>query len=305
MISVRILCPRCIPDVKWHVVALCALVLLAPVARASEDEKNKPHPPENVVLRTTDGVVLAATYWPSKLGKEAVPVILLHAAKGSRADFDDLAPKLQRAGSAVIAVDLRGHGADRTGELRLDDYPAMVTEDVEAVKKFLMAKNNAAELNIEKLCVVGVEMGASVAMNWAALDWSWPPLTTGKQGQDVKALVLVSPDLAFKPIRIIEAVADPHVRADLAVMIIVGKGNAKSFSDAKRIHGVLERYHPAPPEDESDRQTLYLRTPHTSLQGTRLLNEKSMQVDQMILKFIELRLAKQTLRWSDRKGPRE
>ncbi len=63
----------------------------------------------------------------------------------------------------------------------------MIDQDLEACKSFLMDKNNAGELNINKLCVVGVEMGAVVAVDWAAWDWHWPRLATGKQGQDVKA----------------------------------------------------------------------------------------------------------------------
>ena len=31
----------------------------------------------------------------------------------------------------------------------------MVFEDMEAIKRFLMIKHNAGELNIDKLCVVG------------------------------------------------------------------------------------------------------------------------------------------------------
>ena len=169
-----------------------------------------------------------------------------------------------------------------------------------------MAKNNAGELNIEKLCLVGIEMGAVVSLNWAEHDWSWPMLTTGKQGQDVKALVLISPEWSFKGLRINDAVANPNVRSDLSVMIITGSGNSKLVSEAKRLHSAFEKFRPTPPpESAAEKQTLWLRTPHTSLQGTRLLNEKSQHVDQMIVKFIELRLVKQQLPWTERKHPLE
>lgn len=292
--------------------ALVAILLATAIAaggpvRATAADNEKIPEPEEVTLRTNDGVTLNATFYPSTLEKKAVPVILLHAFKGSRADFEELALKLQRAGHAVLVPDLRGHGADRATPLRPNDYPAMVFEDLEAVKKFLMIKNNTGELNIEKLCLVGVEMGAVVAVNWAAHDWSWPMLATGKQGQDVKALVLISPEWAFKTIRLHDAISHPNVRAELSVMIIAGEGNGKSLKEAKRVYGALERYHPLPSGDEAAdaKQTLWLRTPQTSLQSTRLLNEKSMRVDQMILKFIELRLVKQPLPWRDRKGPRD
>ncbi len=291
---------------RWLAVLAALLVALVPAALAcGADEEEKPPKPEEVKIRTADGLTLAATFYGSKLGKKAVPIILLHALKGSRSDFDELALKLQRAGHAVIAPDLRGHGIDRDGELRPEDYPAMVAFDVEAVKRFLMAKNNAGELNIDKLCVVGVEMGAAVAVHWAVLDWSWPRLATGKQGQDVKALVLISPEWAFKTLRLHEAVTEPSFRA-LSLLIVAGKSNKKDYTDAKRIYNSVERFHAVPADDDPpEKQTLYFRLPQTSLSGMRLIYEKRFQVEQMILKFIDLRLAKQDIPWTDRKGPRD
>ena len=301
-------------DRPWAAaLVLFAVALTASAVAAADPAPEKPLPPEEVTLKTNDSVVLVATYYPSKLGKNAVPVVLLHASKGSRADLVELALVLQRQGHAVFAPDLRGHGdstrnrlGDRTMDLKPADYQAMVAEDLETVKRFLMTKNNAGELNIDKLCLVGIEMGASVALNWAARDWSWPMLTTGKQGQDVKALVLVSPEWSFKGLRIAEAVANPNVHNELSILIIAGKGNGRSLAETRRLHASFEKYHSAvPAEFEAERQMLWLRTPQTSLQGTRLLNEKSLHVDEMITKFIELRLTKKQMPWTDRKNPLE
>lgn len=290
---------------------LLAIVCLAQARLPAAEDPEKVLPPKEVTLKAEDGQPLVATYYASKLGKEAVPVVLLHASKGTRADFEELALVLQH-GHAVIAPDLRGHGdsvgtgEERITELRLDDYEAMDEQDVEAVKSFLRVKNNEGELNIEKLCIVGIELGTVLAVNFAVRDWSWPILATGKQGQDVKALVLISPEWSFKGLRINEAMANPNVRSDLSVLIVAGKGASRSLREAKRLHSALERYHPAPPAGAAaDKQTLFLRTPATSLQGTQLLNEKSMHLDQMIAQFIEVRLAKKPMPWSDRKNPRE
>jgi pimeloyl-ACP methyl ester carboxylesterase len=286
----------------------CLLLLLlsnaAVDARAADEDK--PTPPDQVTLRTGDNVALQATYYPSKLGKKAAAIVLLHASKGNRGDFEELSLKLQQAGHAVLAPDLRGHGDSdhSTGTLRAADYEAMINEDLEAVKRFLIVKNNAGELNIERLGVVGVEMGAVVALNWAALDWSWPMLNTGKQGQDVKAMVLVSPEWSFKGLRINEAVVDPQVRSEIALMVVAGRGSGKSLQEARRLYSAFEKYHPQPPANEAaEKQTLWLRTPQTTLQGTRLLNEKSLHVDQMILKFVELRLVKPPIPWDERRNP--
>ncbi len=69
----------------------------------------------------------------------------------------------------------------------------MIEQDLEACKAYLMDKNNSGELNINKLVVIGAEMGSVLAVNWAAWDWHWPMLTTGKQGQDVKGSCLFHP----------------------------------------------------------------------------------------------------------------
>ncbi len=241
-----------------------------------------------------------------------MPVILLHGAKGSRSEFNALALKLQQAGCGVIAPDLRGHGdsttgsgAERTTEPKPADLAAMVAEDVEAVKNYLIGRNNEGELNIEKLCLVGVDMGSVVALNFAARDWSWPTLATGKQGQDVKGLVLVSPEWTYRGLRINDAVAHPLVRTEISVLIIAGKGSSKDVREARRLYSALERYHPAPPPGETDKKMLWLRTPPTTLQGMTLVNEKRMLVDQMVEKFIELRLVDANIPWQERRSPLE
>jgi pimeloyl-ACP methyl ester carboxylesterase len=282
-------------------IALCGQV--APAA----DEKSKPLPPAEVTLRTNrDGLPLVCTYYPSKLGKEAVPIILLHAAQGRRSDFNALALELQLAGHAVIAPDLRGHGegAIPHAEPRQVDILAMGAEggDVEAVKTFLLKENDKGALNIERLCVVGVEMGATVAVQWAALDWSWPTLNTGKQGQDVKGLVLISPEWGYKGVRINDAVADPNIRT-LPMLIVTGRRNNRLFQEAKRLHTALEKHHLPPPEDAPEKQTLWLKTPATSLQGMALMNERSMNVHAMIVAFVDYRMVKPAFAWRERRRP--
>jgi pimeloyl-ACP methyl ester carboxylesterase len=285
-----------------------AALLLSPAiaaAQAAPVEPPKPREPEVVALKTNDGVKLTATYYPSKAGKKAAAVILLHAHAGKRSDLDGLALRLQLTGCAVIAPDLRGHG-DSTGdfgELKPQDYADMYERDLEAVKGFLMQQNNAGELNIERLGVVGMEMGSMVAINWAALDWSWPELANGKQGEDVKALVLISPEWSYKGVRISDAVVDPSVRSELAILIVSGNRNSRLVGEARRLYKALAKYHDISPSLPVEQQTLILKTPTTSMQGTPLLNDKSMHVEDMILEFVDLQLQKPTLAWQMRKSP--
>ncbi|NIP86883.1 MAG: hypothetical protein GTO03_15490, partial [Planctomycetales bacterium] len=117
-------------------------------------------------------------------------------------------------------------------------------------KKFLVTKNDQKELNIEKLCVIGVEFGGLLALNWAVKDWSWPDLLTRKQGKDVKALVLVSPLSKKGSLETELALKHPDVRSKLSVLLIVGAEDSRAMRTTKRLYGKLKQYHPKPPADQ-------------------------------------------------------
>lgn len=300
---------------RWRVVGYLSLLLavLATPALAADGDKDEPPPePVDINLQTKDSVVLQATYYGSNEGKEAVPIILLHMSEGKRTDYQDLALFLQTQGHAVLVPDLRGHG-DSTEvldskrpldakRLPTSQYPRMVLDDMEACKKFLLKEHNDEKLNIERLCIVGAEMGAAVAVNWAALDWSWPMLAVGKQGQDVSGLVLISPRWSFKSLRLTEAMADEDVRSKIAVYIIVGGNSSRDLSNAKRIHKALEPYHSEPTSGDASKRDLFFQSVKTSLQGTAMLGE-DLGVAEQIAKFIELRLVSQSTPWKRREVP--
>ncbi len=229
----------------WSLVVCLSVLWLgqgmvaAPLARAADEEEDA-HKPQDVSLRTDDGVDIKATFYPSTLEKkekkDAVPLIVLHGLKGDRGDCESLALYLQGLGHAVITPDLRGHGESTqlirpdgskivlsANHLKPTDFGLMVTKDMETVKSFLIKKNNNEELNIERLGVIGAEMGAVVAINWAAQDWNWPVLATGKQGQDVKALVVISPEWNFKGLSIADALKTPAMRSEISLLIVSGK----------------------------------------------------------------------------------
>jgi pimeloyl-ACP methyl ester carboxylesterase len=278
-----------------------------------------------ITLETKDGVQLHVEYRPGAppsdgSGKDIVPVVLLHMSKGSGADWKPLAESLSRAGHAVIVPDLRGHGQStqinrggRSGTieqatLRKTDIEAMVTQDLERIKKFVIEKNNLGELNLRKLCLVGAEMGAAVAVNWAALDWSWPPLATGPQGQDVNGLVLLTPAWGFKGMSIVNATKQQDVTASISTMIIVGSGDTANLREARRLQQIFQKYHDDFPKDTPrdvllEKKDLFFITPATSLQGTKMLGEKSLGVEANILEFIRYRLVNKKFQWAKRERP--
>lgn len=285
--------------------------------RAQEEEIP---PPEAISLETKDRVMLRCTYYPGTQGKDSVPIIMLHDFQGRRTEYDALARGLQRVrGHAVIVPDLRGHGEstrrrgldgdDQTieaADLRPADFAAMVELDLEKIKGFLLRKNNASELNIEKLCVIAAgSMGSVVGVNWVLKDWSQPILPTLKQGQDVKALVLLSPATNYKSLKATPAFNHPYVGGKLSTLLI---GGSKE-SDIKTIYNQLKRKHAPTPTDEEERlkhQDLFYFLEETELKGTRLLRA-GLGVDQKILQFIDLRIVRKAedFPWTDRTSPLE
>lgn len=307
------------------VVLACLAAGQAPAAAQNAQNKNeevKLPEPEDINRDSKDGVALKMTYFAGTLGKKSVPVILLHGWDGQRGDMEALALRLQSLGHTCLTIDLRGHGqslkykAIEKGEVvykdldrkdfRLRDLESM-TFDIEAGKKYLLEKNNAGECNIEALGIVACDVMCSAAMRWAIADWAAPILPAFKQGQDVKALVLLSPAPPFKGFNGNDFFVNPITRKQLSVMLVAGSEEAKSLSEAKRLNSKLQQFHPKPSGDDAlDRKQLdlFLVTPGTELQGSKLLS-RALPIVNNIANFLNLRLTERQdqYTWSDRKSP--
>ena len=303
---------------KWFVLAVF-VVATASLSTASAQRSSRALPTEELKLTTKDGVKLAATYYPSNQGKEAVPIVMLHDFKESRTVFNSLAESLQMPGQggqslAVITVDLRGHGEStvqvsgdgRTRELeasrlRTGDYVAMYRQDMEAVRRFLVEENDAGELNLNSLCLLGAGMGANVATYWAAADWSAPRLATLKQGQDVKALILASPEWSFNGLPLLRPLRQPGVRQEISFFIVYGDQAPRAKKDAKTVHKNLLKYHPEPPRDKAkELKDLFVINLPTKLQGTTLLTSREFRMLPALSMFIDARLTQKHFEWVSR-----
>lgn len=241
-----------------------------------EGEEVKIQPPEDIDLTTEDDLQMKATCFPGVKGQESIPVILLHGfdsrdgkneIKHSRQDFtqdEGLAKLLQeKLGCFVIVPDLRGHGESNKIKVRkqLEDVvpkgrrlqPAqiskIVTQDLRAVKDYLWKKNNEKALNIDKLAVIGVDEGASLALSYAYDDFNgyeqgqatYGPL---KLGKFVKVAVLISPVANVIGLNTAKVMRDPEFCQKLQVMIVVGNKSPKYFSDAEKLSNLFKRAHP-------------------------------------------------------------
>ena len=235
-----------------------------------------PPAPEALELETTDGVKLAAwLYRAPEVAPSATPrprpapkptVIIVHDLGDGHGSVEPLALALQRAGCHVVAPDLRGHGdstvRDAPGgkaveleakSLKRADLEAIAAStggtvrdqagargDLETVRDFLRTQSGPDAPGLDRLVVVGIGAGATLATQWTAADASWPPLATGPQGRQVKALVLVSPDWAPRGLPILPALGQEQIKRDVPILVISGK----SDKDALRVFDQLKRARP-------------------------------------------------------------
>ena len=281
-------------------------------AKSDSDDKNAPQAAD---LETDDGVMIATTYFPSSAGKSAPVVILLHGYGDRQKSLWDLAAALQKQNYAVLTLDFRGHGYSTAlvrSPVRPDakskvpnkiDYHdlghkvpyASLLRDVETAKRFLVRRNNAGELNISKLGVVGAEMGASIGILWSFQDWTYSAKAgfSGKQGQDVQALALISPSYNFKGINVTTQLAE--LDKNIPILVIAGEKDEKGFTEANKMADAAHRARPAGVDSE-------WKPVKTKLRGTQLLNpDHDLGVDQAIVKFFDKTLkTNKTTRWEMR-----
>lgn len=272
-----------------------------------EDPALKPRPE---ILTTKDNVKLTTFYFPSKLGKEGVPVILVHEWKGQAAPYLKLCLALREAGFAVMVVEYRGHGNSRTYVNRAGneekfniatmgrrDVDAIVRYDIEEAKQFLKEENNAGRLNLNALCMIGVEEGAIIAGYWAARDWKIPSVGRIKQGQDVKALVYVSPEKNLNGLSMNTPAREPNL-IRLPTLIVAGK-NSPQANEAQRIGKRLESI-----KKKLSRGALSgfeLVLPNTNLSGPALINDDATVIPK-IVEFLKdnVRVSRSENPWIER-----
>jgi len=283
----------------------------APAPEGNQDDKEKY---QIVALQTEDGMLINATYFPSKAGKSAPAVILVHGWGEKQRVFDDLAFDLQDRGYAVVTLDLRGHGkstewanapkvATKAAEkpdfrnLRTPAQLITLLYDIEAAKRFLVRRNNAGELNVAKLGVIGTEMGSSIAILWSFKDWQYVSTVafTGKQGQDVQSLVLISPQYNYKGLAITEQLS--FLQQRIPLLVVAGNKDPKMFGEAEKIAKAAVK---AAPKADVPSELFEVTT---KFQGSKLLDtdpELAFGVNKSIIKFLDASLKKKAIPWATR-----
>jgi pimeloyl-ACP methyl ester carboxylesterase len=242
-------------------------VLLSASPLVAQVQSGRQTKGESKVLNAVDGWPIHVTYYASNSGREAPVAMLIAGAEGTEGNqsrtrrvWDNTALYLQRAGYAVVTVDLRKHGdsvapAEVTNaaltKLGINDYGWMASRDLEAVKDMLIAEHVAENLNIRKLGVVTAGSSSMVAAAFAVADWAKPPYADAPaplagapdmrtpRGQDVRALMMFSPKANVRGINTL-AVMRALRGLEVAVYIFASKNGREESRDAQRLYKFVE-----------------------------------------------------------------
>ncbi|MDO4584552.1 MAG: alpha/beta hydrolase [Planctomycetia bacterium] len=260
-------------------------------------------------LKTRDGVQLSATFYPGNRGKNSVPIILLHSWGGSREEFAALAPFLQAQGCAVLVPDLRGHGLSNQVEVapeeyeeltfkrfHQDIYEAMVLYDLPQLKRFLMKENNKGQCNIDKMGLIGIEMGSLLAASFANKDWA-TNLKRRKKNPfmgDVKGIVAISMPKNFSGLKFIDTLNNPHWNQNMSALFLAGEGD-REVERAKTLETQLRRLLRV-----KELENIYCIQLETSTQGAKLIADRNDEPAKLIAEFIERRLSDREFPWENR-----
>lgn len=200
---------------------LAAVCLIAPAARAERVRMLR--------LLTPDDVGLAAAYYPASGTNEAAPaVVLLHSLGENRDQWGSFPLLLQHNGIAVLNFDFRGHGESTrritaTGP-QLVDHQSFTPRDFQ---NLLLDVNTAVNwleeqpaIDKRRIVLIGSSLGANLAVRYI------------KEHDDLAGLILFSPGLAYKDIRIDDVF--PELRR-MPLRIVVSVRDTFAYESSRRL----------------------------------------------------------------------
>lgn len=149
----------------------------APSAAPPSPPPVPPTPSEEVTFDTEDKVPLAGTLYLVGAADPAAPLlVLVHRYRGDRSEWAPVAARLAASEKrySILAFDLRGHGASRTGpgkkrlewaDMKPKDMPTFV-KDVHAAIKYGLSRSGKAD----RVVLVGSSLGGAFAARAASQD---------------------------------------------------------------------------------------------------------------------------------------
>lgn len=297
---------------------IMALVLgLLPCATFAQEEST-----DQVIPSKGDQFPIHITYFPALKDSNGTGlmnspvVVLLHGEKESRQFWNKgSAPRgtnpfpveLQKRGYAVVTVDLRKHGEsvreNQPTPFRNDDYTKMVLGDMAAVKGFLQEEHQKQNLNMRKMAIVASGFSAPVAAAFAENDWKQRPfddhaLPAKKtpRGQDVQALIFLSPDKGAGKLstsRSLGFLKNPVM--NVAFQVIVGQEDSQNFNTAKLLHKNFTTI-------KKNEERAELISPKLKDSGISLMRQPAPVAYVPMLKFLDDHLKTKEIPWQDRRS---
>jgi dienelactone hydrolase len=183
------------------VLAAAALCLPPLSAGAAGTAVTQGAEPQQVSFAARDGVLVTGSLFvPEQTPGPAV--VLLHMAGRNRHDWDAAGQALSKAGIVALAIDFRRGGAATGGDSEATPSLSDLTMDADAARAYLAAR---PEVVATRIGVAGASLGANVAALAAASD------------PNIRALVLLSPSMDYRGLRIEQAVTRYGSRPALLV----------------------------------------------------------------------------------------
>lgn len=213
---------------------------------------------ERVILKTSDGVVIAGDYYPGT-GDRAV--LLLHMMPATRQSWWRFVPRLAEKGYHVLAIDLRGHGESwggPDGYKKFSDVEHQASiRDVEAAIEFLKGKTPKPT----RFVVVGASIGANLALTYTA------------SHDDVKEAVLLSPGLNYRGVRTEPSV--PKLRIGQRVFFATSEDDGTNAEETKTLYALV-------PQGVDKKIVIYQRAGH----GTDMLENEQPELGTEIVNWL-------------------
>ena len=142
--------------VALPLLGLVSAWLVGSLLRASTPSEVPPPtaPARDLRLTSTDGLSLAATYWPGRTASSPA-ILLLHGNGASRAATAANAAWLAERGYAALTIDLRGHGESAPAP---KSFGLAESRDAAAAVAWLRHTGHA------KVGVIGISLGGAAAL---------------------------------------------------------------------------------------------------------------------------------------------
>ncbi|QDT35375.1 alpha/beta hydrolase family protein [Thalassoglobus polymorphus] len=297
--------------------AVLATVFILPCSAIAQEDSQ-----DLVVQAAGDRFPIHITYFPALESavsgglSNAPVVVLLHGEKESRLIWNKgssprgvnpFPVELQKRGYAVITVDLRKHGESivegQKDDVRPDDYGKMILGDMKGVKDFIQEEHQKRKLNMRKMGIVASGFSAPIAAAFAEFDWRQVPYDDAPipaqrtpRGQDVRVLILVSPDAGAGRARTSKSVGYlKSPKMGVSLQVVVGEEDKTSYRAARSIYQNFTTI------KDNDQRAEFV-TPKVKDAGIALLRLPVGAAYLPMLKFLDEQLKKRDDPWADRRS---